>query len=76
MKTEEQIKEKLTEYEDHINNLLAEGISDVNYSVIENYLRDRKSLRWILSDEDYITPDEYEKKVEYELVCFESSKIF
>jgi len=76
MKTEEQIKEKLTEYEDHINNLRAEGISDANYPVIENYLRDRKSLRWMLSDEDYITPDEYEKKVEYELVCFESSKIF
>jgi len=56
--------------------LLTDGISDANYPVIENYLRDRKSLIWVLSNDDFVTPDGYEKKVEYELVCFESTKIF
>ena len=36
----------------------------------------RKALLWVLSPDDFVTDDDIDKKVKFELMCFESSKIF
>jgi hypothetical protein len=76
MKTESQIQAKIKEIEDHINALLSEELTDIAVMCIESYLIGRKALLWSLSDEPYITDDDFHRKAKYECMCFESTKIF
>ena len=81
MKTPEQIQAKIKEHEDKINELLEEDKeewSDIPVMLVESYLHTRRALLWVLSDEILLPAesDEFEKKARYELICFESTKIF
>ena len=75
MKTEKQVREKIKEHEDKITELLNE-LNDISVELIDSYIRGRKVLLWVLSDEDLITPDEFEKSAKYDCMCYDSSKIF
>lgn len=79
MKTEAQIRGKITEHEKHIGEILemdrAEW-TDFYVSRIESYLMGRKALQWVLSDKDKIETDGYETLVKWECTCFDSTKIF
>ena len=59
-----------------INRLAEEGFGEVNAMIIENYIKGRKALLWVLSDTEFIETDEYEKKIEWELTCARASEIF
>ena len=81
MKTEQQIKDKIKEHEDKINELLAdepEFWDDRHVSLIKSFLKCRKALVWVLSDADLLPRlcDDFEKRVMYEITCYESTKIF
>ena len=76
MKTPEQIQAKIKEHEAHIEALLQNELTDIDVMCIESYLIGRKALQWCLSDEEYITEDEFHRKAKYECMCFESTKIF
>ena len=77
MKNQEQIEAKIKEHEDHIEGLLSEDVDDLSIYHIEAYLQGRKALQWVLSDETLLPgPDEFEKRVRYEMMCFEAGKIF
>ena len=75
MKTKQQIRDKIKEHEDHIN-ILVKDLNDISVNIIENYLKGRMALRWVLNDEDLICKDDYEEKINYEIQCYESTKIF
>ena len=74
MKTEEQIRAKLKEHEDLINDWFSDDNIDIERLLIARGIR--ISLLWVLSDEDRIEPDELTKKIDYEILCIESTKIF
>ena len=77
MKTEQQVRDKLKEHEDKIYEILDEGISsDFSAARLEMLGFGRKFCLWWLSDKSLIKPDELDKKIKWELTCFESSKIF
>lgn len=79
MKTIQQIKDKITEHEDRLNEILAKNRdewTDLDIEVIENLLKGRKALLWVMSDDAHITIDDYEKKVKWECTCYEATKIF
>lgn len=81
MKTEQQIRDKTKEHEEKINELLiTKGPlwDDVLVQSIENYLLARKALLWVLSDDNLLPrgSDDFERKVKYEITCYESTKIF
>jgi len=79
MKTEAQIKLKIQEHENHIDEMLEMNRAewtDMIVFKIESYLMGRKALIWTLSDEDKIETDVYEKQARWECTCFDSTKIF
>ena len=79
MKVEGQIILKIAEHEKIIDDILnedQESWTDIQPRLIESYLIARKVLQWVLSDNDFIEIDDYEKKAKYECLCYESSKIF
>lgn len=77
MKNQEQIEAKIKEHENHIEALLKEELDDCTVNHLEAYLQGRKALKWVLSDETLLPgPDEIEKRVRYEMMCFEAGKIF
>ena len=75
MKTEEQVRAKLKEHESLINEWFSDNNLDLERLLVAKGCR--TVLLWVLSDEDRITTkDELTKKIEFEIMCFESSKIF
>ena len=81
MKTEQQIREKIKEYEDKINELLADNeytLDEIRVMCIESYLNGRNVLLWVLANEDMLPfePDDFEENVIYEIACYKSTKIF
>ena len=86
MKTEQQIKDKIKEHEQKIEELLIKAkpsgeavpaLDDFKVSILKNYLTGRKALLWVLLDADYlIRQDTFEKRVMWEIICYESTKIF
>ena len=79
MKTEIEIKFKITVHETEINKLLKvdrKEWNDYHTMLIERYLMGRKALQWVLSEQDTILTDDYEKQAMFECICHESSKIF
>lgn len=74
MKTEEQIRTKIIECEEKISKNLDNHSVDLEIWVGLKY--SRASLLWVLSNEDRIEPDELTKKIDYEILCIESTKIF
>jgi len=80
MKTEQQIKDKIKEHEDKIEELLTgkgDEWNDVLVERVESYLKARKALLWVLSDYDLLSDsDSFERKIYFEIVCYESTKIF
>jgi hypothetical protein len=77
MKTEDQIKQKIKEHEDHIDKLIKDGITnDHDVDAIKLYLLARKALLWALSEDEFIGVDHYEMSADYECCCYESTKIF
>ena len=79
MKKEIEIKFKIAVHEAEIDKLLDIDRSewrDHYVELVERYLQGRKALLWVLSDEEFIKADEYEKKVMFECMCHKSSKIF
>jgi hypothetical protein len=78
MKTKLEIEFKIMIHEEKINELLNDKEEWNNFKVelLNNYRQGRKALVWVLSPDDFITNDEYDKKVSFEIQCYESSKIF
>jgi hypothetical protein len=78
MKTLQQIEFKIAIHEVAINKILEdkEEWNDLKLELLNNYLMGRKALLWVLSPDDFITADEFEKKVKFEISCYESTKIF
>ena len=79
MKNEEQIREKIIEHETHINEILEmnrEEWTDMHIDKIEAYLMGRKALLWVLSDDEHIEIDSYERMAKNECLCYDSTKIF
>ena len=76
MKNEKQIRDKIAEHESAINRLAEEGFGEINAMIIENYIKGRKALLWVLSDNAFIETDEYEKKIGWELTCARASEMF
>lgn len=79
MKTDMQILEKIKEHEQRINEILEtdrEYWDDRSVRHIESYLIGRKALLWVLSGDELLEIDEYEKKAKYECLCHDSTKIF
>ncbi|MGI6337858.1 MAG: hypothetical protein ACOXZV_00580 [Bacteroidales bacterium] len=73
MKTEKQIRKKIAEHEKCIDEILLLGrrnwkSSDV--STIKSHLLARTSLLWVLSQEEYITSDDYCTKVDKEVIDY------
>lgn len=77
MKTEVQIKEKIKEIETLIEDELSNVVHpEYQLRMIEEYDIARKALLWVLSDKQRIEPDEMTKRVKWEVLCYESTKIF
>ncbi len=81
MKTEQQIHDKIKEHEDKIIEMLfdkGETINEIIVITVETYLQCRKALLWVLSDKIMLPsePNDFEKRIRYEIMCYESSKIF
>jgi len=79
MKTEAQITEKIKLHEFHIDAILETDHSvwhDIDVFRIEQYLMARKALLWVLSPDETIEIDDYERNARFECTCFDSSKIF
>lgn len=78
MKTKLEIEFKIMIHESKITELIndKEEWSELKVDLINNYLMGRKALLWVLSPNDFVTVDEFEKKAKYEILCYESSKIF
>jgi len=79
MKTEIEIKFKIAVHESEIDKLLAKDRSEWNDyfpTLIERYLMGRKALQWVLSDQNAMLTDDYEKQAIYECMCHDSTKIF
>jgi hypothetical protein len=70
MKTEAQIKGKIKEIEEIINEL---KISDETTDLISELLACRDLAKWVLDEK---SRDDYQKKIIWEMMCFESTKIF
>ncbi len=73
MKTPEQIQAKIKEIEKVIEKCFCLEMNDEVADVIREHLKVRTALRWVISE---YGEDEYHKKIEWELMCFESTKIF
>lgn len=60
MKTKENIKMKIKEHEDHINVLLnadRTDWTDIDVECIESYLKGRRALQWVLSNDEFANPN-------------------
>jgi len=77
MKTKQQILAKIAEHEEMINENLKEPIThDSDASRLELLKHGRNALRWVLSDQEHLPDDKLTKKINYEILCYESTKIF
>lgn len=77
MKSEEQIRSKIAEAEQYINDILEDREWPSNKTeVLELLNTSRSALLWVLSDQDRIEKDELTKKVDWEITCHEASEIF
>ena len=76
MKTPEQIQAKIKEHEELIKTHLKHELNDDIVKQIEYLLIGRLACLWQLSDDELINIDEYTLNIRYELLCFESTKIF
>jgi hypothetical protein len=76
MKTEAKIRAKIKEHEILIKKMLKVKLDDESVHQIEIYLARREAWLWWLSDDEFVQPDEFEKKVNWEITCYESTKIF
>jgi len=79
MKTDSEIKAKIKLHEFHIDAILLTDRAewhDVDVFRIEQYLMARKALLWVLSPNETIEVDDYERQARYECTCFDSTKIF
>jgi hypothetical protein len=78
MKSKVEIEFKIAVHESKINDILhdKEEWSSLKSELLNNYLMGRTALRWVLSSDDSVSPDEFEKKVKFEIACYESTKIF
>lgn len=74
MKTEAQILAKIKDVEAAIKEYLP--ISEYSREHVEKLLLVRNALQWTLTKDKFITTDDFKKEIEYELLCFESTKIF
>jgi len=74
MKTKKEILKKIKEHESKIDEFLKE--EEVDIELIHSYLVGRAGLKWVLSSKDLIAKDKFYKKIEYECLCCEASKIF
>ena len=77
MKSEEQIRSKIAEIEQYINEHLEDrewfsGKSEV----LELLNTSRSALLWVISDQDRIKKDELTKKVDWEITCQDAAEIF
>ena len=50
--------------------------TDMHIDKIEAYLMGRKALLWVLSDDEHIEIDSYERMAKNECLCYDSTKIF
>ena len=73
MKTEQQVRDKLKECETFINKALKDKCQDL--TEWGHLAGARDVMRWILA-EDKIKPDKINKKIDFEILCIESTKIF
>lgn len=73
MKTEKQIRDKLVECETFIKKALKDKDKDLSMLVYLTASRD--NLRWALA-EGLIKPDKINKKIDFEILVIESTKIF
>lgn len=79
MKKEIEIKFKIAVHEKKVNKILAidrEDWNDSHCELIRGYLRGRLALQWVLSPDQRIEKDDFEKHALFECICHESSKIF
>ena len=77
MKTQQQILAKIAEHEEMINEELKDQIThDSDVSRLEHLKHGRKALLWVLSEQEFIDDDELARKIEYEILCYESTKIY
>ena len=75
MKTPEQIQAKIKEIEDIIKETMPVN-NQYTYDTVEKLLMVRNALQWVLIKDKYIKTDDFKRDTEYELICFESTKIF
>lgn len=77
MKTEAHVREKIKEIEVLIEDELSHVVHPENQlKMVEEYDIARKALLWVLSEKQRIEPDELTKKIKWEVLCFDSTKIF
>jgi hypothetical protein len=79
MKTKLQIEFKIMIHESKINEILElnrEEWNDRHVELIDTYLKGRTALLWVLSPDDFIKPDDFEKQAKFECICHDSTKIF
>jgi len=77
MKTEAQIQAKIKEHERRIKKMFkAKKWDDFLVECIEKDLLGRKALLWVLNDAKLIISDNFERNAEWEITCYESTKIF
>jgi len=77
MKTEAHVREKIKEIEVLIEDELSHVVHpESQLNMVEEYDIARKALLWVLYEKQRIEPDELSKKIKWEIMCFESTKIF
>ena len=77
MKTQIEIEFKIAVHESTINDILEDKqMTDYIVQLIEGYLMGRKALLWVLNSDDFVTEDDFDKKVKFEISCYESTKIY
>lgn len=74
MKTEKQVREMLKKHEMFIEVEFERETKSKGR--LESLRQGRISMLWVLSDENEIKPDELTKKIDFEILVIESSKIF
>ena len=75
MKNEQQIQAKIKDIEVSINETKPVN-NQYTYDTVDKLLMVRNALQWVLIKDKYIKTDDFKRDTEYELLCFESTKIF
>ena len=80
MKTQQQILDKIKECEKRIDKFLVDNdpLTDAGVIVLETGIEAKKALLWVLSDNGLLPAggDDFEKKVRWEITCYEAGKVF